>query len=513
MRQLTALDASFVYMETSRTPMHIGGMYLLDASQVDQTFGYDQFRSLIESRLSLARIFRQRMLEVPLGLGHPFWIEDPDFDLDLHLPRIGAPRPGGKKELMRLASDILARPLNRSRPLWEMAFVDGVDEYPGLSQGSFAVISRVHHAAIDGASGAEIMGALADIGPVPRKVPTDHWQPEQVPNSLDLAKKSYSGFAGKPKEVLGLLSELISGTGQLLKSRKTRQELPPTLPMSAPRTRLNSIVTSQRNFGGVEFDLSQIKALRKLVPGSTVNDAILAVCSGALRRYLQHHQDLPEKSLIAMAPISVRSKEQKTDMGNQVSAMLVKLATDEPDPTKRLHDIHQNTISSKKYSSALPANRLIDLVPSELAGLAARLYTRMKVADRHKPFFNLIITNVPGPPIPLYIAGARVHSHFGMAPVFDGMGLILVVFSQAGKISVGINACKQILPDIELFEQMIEESLMELENSKPINEPIQSESSTKTSPRQSKRPVSIETLSQSLAELESRLSKKNRVKD
>ncbi len=471
MQQLSGLDASFLYLESPRAPMHVGGLYLLDASKAGPDFGYDKFYDLIRSRLHIARIFRQRLVEVPMGLGHPFWIEDPDFDLDVHLPRIGAPRPGGKLELMRLAANLFGKPLNRSRPLWEITFVDGVDQYPGLSKNSFAFISRVHHAAIDGMSGAEIMGALLDIEPNPKPIEDidDDWKPESVPGAAELITRSSAKIRRTPGELARFIGEIAGGAGKLAAASVTRQFRlkPPTLPMRAPRTRLNGTVRAQRGFGGVEIDLQRIKDLRAKVDGATVNDVVLTVCAGALRSYLEYHDELPQKELIAMAPISVRDPRRKAAMGNEVSAMLVALATDTPDPIERLKRIHSNTTSSKAYSAAIPANKLIEFVPSAVQSQATRLYTRMQVSDRHAPFFNLIITNVPGPPVPLYMAGARLHSGFGMAPVFDGLGVILVVTSMAGKMAISITACQRAMPDVDHFEQCLMDALSELEAAEP----------------------------------------------
>lgn len=446
--------------------MHVGGLYFLDAPKADHGFGYETFLNHIQSRLHIARIFRQRLVEVPMGMGHPFWIEDPDFDLEVHIPRIGAPRPGGKGELMRLAANLFGKPLNRSRPLWEITFVDGVDNFPGLSEGSFAFISRVHHAAIDGMSGAEIMGALLDAEPTPVVEDyEDDWQPEAIPGAAELITRSSAKLKRTPGELVRFVGEVAGGASKLAAasvSRKFKLK-PPTLPMRAPRTRLNGIVQAHRTFGGIEFELQRIKDLREKVPGSTVNDVVLAVCSGALRAYLAHHDELPEKPLIAMAPISTRDPRKKRAMGNEVSAMLVALATHEADPIKRLRVIRSNTMASKAYSAAIPANKLIEFVPSAVASQASRLYTRMQVSAKHAPFFNLVITNVPGPRVPMYVAGAELRSGFAMAPVFDGLALILVVTSMAGKMAISITACRKAVPDVEQFEDFLLSSLAELE--------------------------------------------------
>lgn len=464
MEQLSALDAAFVYLESARTPMHIGGVYLIDAQHAPADFGYASVRRHVESRLGIARTFRQRLVEVPLAMGHPYWVEDPEFDLELHMPHLGVPRPGGKSELMRLAADLFARPLSRQRPLWEMAFVDGLDNYPGLSEGSCALIARVHHAAVDGMSGAEIMGALLDPEPQPqRELSRDQWQPERVPSGVELIARSYGKVGAKSMELARIVGRTLSGAGSLV-SRTLEESLErPPLPMTAPRTVLNSRVGPHRSFGGVEFPLARIKAIRELVPGTTVNDVLLAVCSGALRDWLEVRNELPEKSLVAMVPMSVRGQGQKGEMGNLVSAMLVELATQVDDPHERLARIHRSAVGAKGYSRALPANELMEFVPSETAALASRLYMRMRGSDRHRPFFNLVITNVPGPPIPIYLAGARVHGHIGTAPLFDGLGLFLVIFSFAGKISIGITSCRDVMADVSELERLLEASLAALE--------------------------------------------------
>jgi WS/DGAT/MGAT family acyltransferase len=465
MQQLSPLDSAFIYLESERTPMHIGGVYLIDRARAGDAFNLETVREHVRSRLQVARTFRQRLVEVPLALGHPFWIEDPEFDLDRHLPHHTLPEPGGKRELMELATEIFARPLDRERPLWEMAFVEGVDSYAGLSPGSVALIARVHHAAVDGMSGAEIMGALLDPTPEGRPpLPPDPWRPEPVPGGLALAARSYGGLGAKSLGLARTLGRTIGGAGKLVGGALTGRAGGMELPMRAPRTPLNATVTDRRSFGGVDFDLARVKALRSTVPGSTVNDVLLAVCSGALRDWLRAREALPSRSLVAMVPVSVRPHEDSGgQLGNQVSAMLVSLGTDEPDPHRRLAAIRASTSSAKSYGRALPANRLMDFVPSETAALASRVYLSARLAELHRPFFNLVITNVPGPQIPLYLAGAPIHGHVGMAPVFDGMGLILVIFSLHGRISIGITACRRAMPQARELESLLEKSLAALE--------------------------------------------------
>ena len=462
MQQLSGLDASFIYMETNRTPMHIGSVYLLDVTTAPG-FNREMLRTHVAARLPRLPVFRQRLVEVPLDLGHPFWINDPDFNLDDHLVSLGCPRPGGKAELMALAAQRFARPLDRGRPLWDMTLVDGIDQYPGLPPGSMALICRIHHAAVDGVSGAELMGALLDLSPNPDADDViDQWRPEPVPSPVDMLRQTYTDAKRKSLQFPRFLRDVTVASLRRAAMRRLRRLDPPARLLDAPPTVFNDVIGPTRTFGGVEFDLDHIKALKNALPGVTVNDVLLAIAAGGLRRLLARSGELPAEPMIAMMPVSVRTGGQSDQSGNQVDAMLVELATDEASPLARLGRICGATRQSKAYGEAIPAARIMEFVPSETAALAARLYTRMRVADRHGPFFNLVITNVPGPPLPLYIAGARIASVFGTAPVFDGLGLILVVFSQAGRISIGITACRRMLPDASVVEGDLEASLDEL---------------------------------------------------
>jgi len=464
MQPLSALDASFIYLESQHTPMHVGGVYLIDAAGAPNDYGYSRFRTHIQQRLACSAIFRQRLVEVPYNLSHPWWINDPDFDLDTHLPRHRLPQPGGMDELMELASHIFSQALDRSRPLWETSFISGLDNIEGLQTGSFAMISKVHHAAIDGGSGAELMGALLDTSPLPRVITDpDDWQAEEIPSTASMVKRAYAQLGRKSLELGKFVGEVAGGIARVYGVQKIEKLDPPPMLFSAPKTVLNQELTPKRAFRGIDFEFERIRAIRQRVPGATVNDVVLAVCSGGLRDYLRAREALPDAPLVAMTPISVRTEAQKGKMGNHVSAMLVDLGTDVDDPLARLRGIMRNTRGSKVYASALPANRITEFIPSETAALATRLYTRTRLGGRHRPFFNLVITNVPGPPVPLYLAGARITNHFGMAPVLDGLGLIMVIFSYAGRISIGLLSCRDVVPDPEKLGEDILASLQQLE--------------------------------------------------
>ena len=474
MRMLSAQDASFIYLESDHCPMHIGGVYLLDSRLAPPGFGYERFRAHIESRLPASAIFRQRLVEATLSLSHPCWINDPDFHLDRHLPRLRVAAPGGEGELMRLAAHVFGECLDRNRPLWELAFVEGVDQFRGMGKGSFAIITRVHHAAVDGGSGIELMGALLDLTPEPRILEKpDDWQPEPLPGTGRMVRSAYSRVGRKSVELGKLLGQVASGAAHAYSKRKIKRISPPTLPFSAPASILNRAVSSSRTYAAIDFDFARIRGVRKAYAAlgtgpepaeATVNDVVLAVCAGGLRAYLQERGALPSEPLVAMAPVSVRDASQKGSMGNQVSAMLVALATDIADPLQQLIRISHGTHASKIYSSAVPANKIAEFIPSETLAAATRLYTRMRLGGRHRPFFNLAITNVPGPAVPLYLGGAQLSSMYGMAPILDGMGLIIVVLSYAGRISLGLTSCFKVIPDPAHLGVCMEQALVNLEN-------------------------------------------------
>ena len=462
MEMLSALDATFVYLESEHSPMAIGAIYVIDANDAPESFSYGSWYSLVKSRLGLSKVFRERLVEVPWDLSFPYWIKDPGFDLDSHLPRITLPSPGGMAELMQMAANTWGQLLDRERPLWEVTFVEGLESIPGISKGSFALITKVHHAAVDGKSSIEMMSAILDMTPEIRKIEDeDTWEPEELPSSLSVITRSWSKAGQKAVELAGFVGKAAVGAAHLQGDRWLRKIEPPPRLLSAPPTIFNQPINSARTFWGKNFDFERIRAIRKAVPGTTINDVVLAICAGGLRSYLSDRDELPVKPLVAMAPISVRSEEEGT--GNQVSAMLVSLATDIDNALDRLVHIRANTHRSKIHAGALPANLITEFLPSETLAAAARIYTRTRLGGHHRPFFNVTITNVPGPPVPLYVAGAPVHSAFGMAPILDGLGLILVVLSYRGKISIGISSCEQIVPDPDNMAECIERSLDELE--------------------------------------------------
>jgi WS/DGAT/MGAT family acyltransferase len=462
MEQLTGIDASFIYLETARAPMHIGGVVFYKAPP--QGFHFQDYVELVRSRLHLSKVYRRRLVQVPFGLDAPYWIEDPNFNLDSHIHHLALPRPGGWEQLRELAQHLLAIPLDLRRPLWSLAFVEGLDGIDALPKGSFAMIHKIHHAAVDGMAGVDLLTTLVDLTPEVQKYPGgEHWLPDMEPSNVKLLGNAYIHLLAKPKQAVKLAGALTKSAWNVGKDVLVEKQPLPAVPFRGPRTRFNVPISAERRCGGVWLRLDEIKAVKNDVANATVNDVVLATCAGGIRRYLLSKGELPEKELTAMAPISVRSSS--SEGGNQVSAMLVPLATDEADSLKRLKAICRSTRHSKERMDAVGATALMDaakVVPFSLGTVAARLYSRMEVARYVRPFFNTVITNVPGPRQKLYFGGGEFIGSMGMAPIMDGMGLMLVVTSYGDYLTISVTSTPEILPDIAFFEECLTSSFKEL---------------------------------------------------
>lgn len=507
MKPLTALDAAFLYLESERAPMHVGGIILAESTLADGSpYTFDHFRQMMSERLHLSPIFRRRIVELPLNLGHPYWIEDPAFSLDNHLLHVSLPDPGGWAELMELSARFFSSCLSRSRPLWDGIFVTNV-KLDTFDAPVTAFLSKVHHCAVDGVSGAEILGALLDPSPEPRVFKdAPAWEGERIPSAAELLARSYGKAIGKTASLTKMLGQTVASSAKTAVGGELRNVKPPPMPFAAPKTLLNVPVDSHRTFSAKRFSLADIKRIKNMA-GGTVNDVVLAVCAGALRRYLEGRNDLPDKPLIAMAPISTRTKEQSGTAGNQITGMLVSLATDLSDPLQRLDTIMGSARGSKTYSRAAKVTDILEFVPSATAAAASRLYCSMKVADRHRPFFNCIITNVPGPPVPLYLAGSRMLANIGMAPIFDGIGLILVIFSYNGQLTISATSCRGIIPDPEALTEAFAPAMAELEDALTQAGPQWRDSVTPVAPPKPGATDATRELHQSLDRVEALLAK------
>ncbi|MDZ7825483.1 MAG: wax ester/triacylglycerol synthase family O-acyltransferase [Gammaproteobacteria bacterium] len=474
MEQLSGMDASFLYLETPNQPMHIGALAVYDPSTAPG--GFVRFKDIlqtIESRLHLARTFRQRVVRVPLDLDHPWWVNDPDFDLEFHVRHIALPKPGDWRQLCIQTARLHARPLDTSKPLWEFYVIEGLDQVRGLPPGSFAMVTKIHHAAIDGVSGAEITGAIHDLEPdatVPP--PAGPWLADRQPSSAELMLRTWGNNLRQPLRLARVLADTVPAVGRV--ARSLRDDELPCNGTPVPRTRFNGSISPHRVMDGRSFPLEVIRGIRGAVPGATVNDVVLAIVGGTLRRYLEHHGELPAESTVAMAPISVREPGRDGTMGNRVAAMSAPLHSEIPDPLARLDAVREDTVRAKALTRAVGARLMTDysqFIPSSLAGLAGRLYTRAGLANRIRPLFNCVVTNIPGPQQPLYSGGARLVTQYGLGPVVDGMALIHPVFSYCGEITVSFTSCRAIMPDPEFYAECLESSYHALREAAGVAEP------------------------------------------
>lgn len=466
MRQLQGMDASFVALETRNSPMHIGSILIYNPATAPG--GFVRFKDILrffESRMQLSRTMRQRLVRVPFDLDYPYWVEDAEFDLEYHVRHVALPKPGDWRQLCIQAARIFARPLDLNRPPWEFTVVEGLDNVPGVAPGSYAMVTKVHHAAIDGMSGIDLMEALHTLDPAaPPPDKPDTWQAEDVPHVPTLLARSWLNGILNPARQLDVAAKAVPGLARALKGLATR-DFKLHGEMIAPRTRFNAPLSPGRVVEGRAVALADIKAIRELVPGCKVNDVFLAIIGGALRRYLAHHGELPDKTLTAMAPISVRGGDEKGDMGNQVAAMIAPLGTHIADPAARLAYVHSQTVNSKAMTDALGARNMTEMSkvsPALFMALGAQLYTRLGLASRVAPPFSTVVTNVPGPPVPIYSSGARLESMMGLLCLTDGLGLGHVVQSYVKEATIAFTADRKLMPDPEFYADCIEQSFIEL---------------------------------------------------
>jgi diacylglycerol O-acyltransferase len=464
MRQLRGEDARFVYAESGHANSNITLVHIYDPSTAPG--GRVRFKGLlkhIESRLHLSPIFRQKLLHVPLEIDYPYWIEDERFDLEYHVRHVSLPNPGDWRQFCIQASRIHARSLDLNRPLWELYLVEGLDTFLDLPPDSFAVLTKIHHAAIDVNGGAEITTLLHDTTALPpHPEPPEPWFPESPPGTGSLLVRAAIHNIVQPFMVAAPLTRMV---------RKVAPVVLGTLresfyhPERLPITRFNSEVSPHRVYESRRFFIDEFKKIRSLVPSSTINDAVLAVCGGALRRYLLTHDELPGPSLVSIAPVSIRNADSGVSGPGDISMLRVPLGTEIEDPVKRLRSIHKHTSSAEEIGQAVGAKELTDITkhaPAATLAVSARLLAGSALGlGQRAPIASCTITNVPGPAIPLYLNGARMTYFSAIMPISDGMGLVFAVTSYDGKIIISPTSCREQIPDPEFFALCIRESFQE----------------------------------------------------
>ena len=465
MRRLSALDLQFLGLEDGRNHGHVAGLHVYDPSTAPSgRLGREEVLEHLRERLPMLTPLRWRLVQVPLHLGRPYWVDDQDFDLDFHVRELALATPGSDAQLAEQVARLHARPLDRDHPLWEVYVIEG------LHGGRVAIFFKLHHAAVDGLSSAELLAHLLDLAPEGRAVEQSLPAPETAPGTVGLLARGIADACLYPARALGVLPRTLAhldgnpafrtvpGAGFLARavralpvdvSSRNDGGILEAPAARAPQTVFNSGLSAHRRVAFRSLSLSDVKTVKNAF-GCTVNDVIVSLCAGALRTVLQDQGELPEEDLVAMVPVSVRTAEQQGTFGNRVSAMFVPLPTGEPDPIVRLARMHEVLASAKARHRAVPADVLVDtatLLPTALVGRASRTATRFLAWAPVAPPCNVIVSNVPGPPVPLYFRGARMVAHYPISAVNDFAGLNITVLSYQDSVDVGVVVDREQLAD------------------------------------------------------------------
>ncbi len=455
--RLSSLDVSFLYLEEATTPMHVGGVSVFELPAGG--FDYDRLISLIKRRIAFVPRYRQRIRWVPGRIASPVWVDDENFDVAYHVRRSALPKPGTDAQLRDLAARIMSRPLDRSRPLWEMYLVEG------LEGGRFALLTKTHHAMVDGIAAVDIGQVILDATPEPRPTPASSWRPAQEPSSIELVAGAINDLVRGPsaifESVRSGLGDIRRTAGKVAGTATGVLAIARTVSRSAQVSPLNVEIGEQRRYGTTESDLDDYKAIRK-AHGGTINDVVLAVVAGALREWLMTRGEaIGGASVVrAMVPVSVRTEDQSGVPGNRVSSYLVDLPVGEPSPVMRLHQISYAMKGHKETGQAVGADAIISVAgfaPPTLHSLGARAGSSLS-----KRLFNVVVTNVPGPQFPLYAAGARLLAAYPVVPLAKGQAVSIGLTSYDGGVYFGLNADRDAMPDIDVLTQCIADALAEL---------------------------------------------------
>lgn len=485
MKQLSGLDASFLYLETGSQFGHVSGLGVFRRPDRPGWSAYDAMREKLARRLGDLEPLRRRLVDVPFRLDHPFWIEDPDFDLEFHLRETAVPAPGSTAQLAALTARLIARPLDRNHPLWECYVIDG------LADDCFAVLTKIHHATVDGAAGAELMTIFYDYEPrPPDSYPPSPVPPgEKAPSPAQVLSKVVLGSVGKPGKFVRLQVRTLRAVGEMTRnrgltgladlartipnpigariaarSRRDGDSLAPVPESAAPATPFNGALSPHRRVALRSIPLAQVKAI-KAAAGATVNDVVMAACAGGLRRYLLKHDALPDRPLVAMVPVSIRTGSEADPWTNRVSGLFTIMATTSADPLERLHQMQRIMGDAKDRFTLLPATALVDyadFAPPALAIRAASLAGRLRIADRLNPPVNLVVSNVPGPRHPLYLDDARMLSYYPVSTIVDGVGLNITVQSYCDTMDFALVAGRELVPDLDDLADLVIDEFHEL---------------------------------------------------
>ena len=475
MHHLSGLDAAFLYMETPETPMHVGGLNIFELPLDYEGEFLDRLREHIAQRMHLAPVFQRKLVNMPFELANPIWVADDDLDMEYHIRSTVLPKPGNRAQLDKLVGRLHSSLLDRSRPLWEFYVIEGIETPPDATPGTrhVAFYSKVHHAAVDGQAGVALAHAIMDLGAVPRAVrPARQRRTATHDDNLGIAELTAAGLKHSAIQTVKLaktLPALTRSVYQMLRPAKVEAaegaaapETPATT-WFAPKTPINVSITNQRSFSSLSLPLDQIKLVAKS-NGATLNDVVLAICSGALRRYLRDLDCVPTAPLLAAVPVSLRA-EGNTDMNTQASIMRISLASTVDDPMERLRAIRAASASAKAAAAGMKAVMPTDFpslgAPWLISGMAS-LFGRSKLANKMPPVANVAISNVPGPKVALYMAGARMLTYYPVSIAVHSMALNVTVQSYNGALDFGLIACRKAMPDLPELARYMQQAHQEL---------------------------------------------------
>ena len=466
MQQLSGQDAMFLHSEIDGLPQHIGGVSIYDQSTApDGEVRFKQILSMLERRQHLSPIFRRKLAFVPGNLGRPYWVEDPDFDIEYHVRHIALPKPGDWRQLCILAARIHSQPLRRDKPMWEMYVIEGLNNVEGYPNGCFALLLKVHHCAMDGATGTQFMNIVHDMTPEtsdPGEPPP--WMVER-PSRTRMLGRAYLDAWRKPGQALGFIKDSIPA---FLRIREARKIGDVKFLEGKQSTRFQGKISRHRVVGARKFDFEAIRAIKNSCPGATINDAMLAIVSGGMRKYLKDKDELPDETLVTGCPVDVRSPEERAAGGNMVGFMNLGLRSDIEEPAERLAAIHEESKSAKAYAEALGprfAVDLTDVLPGNVLSLAVRTASATGLAEA-SVMSNTIVTNVPGAPFQLYMCGAKLIDSISLGPLLPNVGLFQIVYSSVqdkkGTVTLSFTACRDMMPDPGFYAECLQQSFDEL---------------------------------------------------
>jgi diacylglycerol O-acyltransferase len=445
---LSGLDAAFLSLETPSTPMHMLGTFVLEASAASGGYSFERILRLVEERMPDLAPFRRRLAAVPFGFDHPVWIDDPDFRIRSHVYRVGAPAPGSEQVLASLVAQIASQPLDRTRPLWELWVIEG------LAGGQAALVFKIHHAVADGVSAIQLLLRLLDTSAegAAECGSDERVEPDPAPTSRALLAHVLSRLPRRSARFARLLLDSTKSVAGVTRSMVGGAALGLRMPMpfSGPRTPWNGATSPQRTVAYGRARLANVKLINSVF-GTTVNHVVLAACTQTLRNYLAAHGGVPDSPLLAAIPVSLRRPEESGTSGNHISVYLVRLPVQLADPVEQLLAVRREAESSKQLHADLGVGALgqwAEFASAALLGGAAHFYSDRKLAGRHRPLHNLVISNVRGPETPLYAAGAQLTAAYPLGPLMEGAGINITVVSYMGSVDFGIIACERSVPHV-----------------------------------------------------------------